>query len=71
MKSSTPLPDQMLTQDRRQRLQRLKDGKRVKQYLIVIKSDARGSWQFSYHGHLNWFQQFLILLAGWEIREVA
>lgn len=70
MKSSTPLPDQMIAQDRRQRLQRLKDKGIVKHYTITIRNDARGKWAFSYHGHLTWFQGFLISLAGWTIEEV-
>lgn len=70
MKNSTPLTDQMLTQSRRQQLQRLKDKRLVKKYLITIRSDARGKWSFSYHGHISWWSGFLVTLAGWTIEEV-
>lgn len=71
MKSSSPLPDQMITQSRREQLKRLKDRKQLKKYEITIRSDARGSWKFTFYGHLSYWQGFLITLAGWDIREVG
>lgn len=70
MKNSTPPPNQMLTQSRRQQLQRLKDNRLVKKYVITLHKDSRGKWDFSFHGHLSWFQGFCLTLAGFEIREV-
>lgn len=70
MKSSSSLPDQMLNQSRAEQVKRLKDKKLLKKYEITIRKDARGSWKFSYVGHLTWFQGFCLIMAGFDIQEV-
>lgn len=73
MKSAQPTKQSVdaFAQAQVEQVKRLKNSKLTKKYEITVRRDSRGSWKFTFHGHLSWWQGFLITLAGWDIREVA